>query len=104
MEIVVVEKPAEDGPLSKHIALVEGTIHSDGSACRMWRGKAWIVELPDLASFADLIDNLTSQQALCVGVIAKDHRLPDGRPLRVLRKAEWLPEKRERSKPHQERL
>ena len=30
MEVVVLEKPGSDGPLSKHITLVEGKIHSDG--------------------------------------------------------------------------
>jgi hypothetical protein len=93
MEVVVFEKPSQDGPLSKHISLVEGKIHSDGSPCRMWRGEAWVYKVPDLTAFADLINALSPQQALCVGVISKSYRLPDGAPLKVVRKAEYRGEK-----------
>lgn len=93
MEVVVLEKPASDGPLSKHITLVEGKIHSDGGPCRMWRGEARVVEVAKPTDFAALIDSLTPQQAISVGVIAKAYRPADGTPLKIVRKIEWRGER-----------
>ena len=66
-EITIFEKSS--GILSKKIALAaDGSLVSDGSACRMSSGVATRVELADGANgLAALIERMPSNQALSLG-------------------------------------
>jgi len=64
-EFTVFEK--RDGPLTKRIALRDGKIVNDSSACRMANGSARRVRLDSMAALADLIDNFASNQAYALG-------------------------------------
>ncbi|WP_271577965.1 primase-helicase family protein [Bradyrhizobium sp. CCBAU 11361] len=81
-EITVFEKVG--GPLTKRIALREGKIASDSSACRMARGFARRATIRDVQSLADLIASMKSNEAYAIG------SLRDGLPerVRVVRKDE----------------
>jgi hypothetical protein len=65
------------GLCTKRISLVGGAMISDGSDCRMTEGKARRVrtgELPGttpLHAFADLIETMEGNQALCLGRLAE---------------------------------
>jgi hypothetical protein len=56
------------GPLTKRIKLArDGTIQSDGSACRMASGHARLAKLADISELAELIEDLGSHQAIALG-------------------------------------
>jgi hypothetical protein len=74
-EITVFEK--SDGPLTKRIALVDGKIVNDSSACRMANGFARRVKIDTMQVLADLINTFTASEAYALG------RLTDGLPDRV---------------------
>jgi hypothetical protein len=58
------------GPLTKRITLADdGTVLSDGSECRMARGRAVRVEVADVTQLAALITSLRSNQALALGAL-----------------------------------
>jgi hypothetical protein len=64
-EITVFEK--SNGPLTKHIALCDGKIVNDSSACFMANGVARRVKIESVAAFAGLINNFASNQAYALG-------------------------------------
>ncbi len=64
------------GPLTKHISLgVDGSVHSDGSACIMAQGEAQRLEIAGVHELAALIEQLRSDQAIALGVLRTG--LPD---------------------------
>jgi hypothetical protein len=72
-EITVFQK--NNGPLTKTIALRDGKVVNDSSACRMANGTAHRVRIASVEEFADLINGLTSRQAYTLGRLRDD--LPD---------------------------
>ena len=74
-EITVFEK--SDGPLTKRIALRDGKIETDSSACCMTKGFAHRVQIHSMQELASLINNLKPNQAYALGC------LKDGLPERV---------------------
>jgi hypothetical protein len=63
----------DDGPLTKRISLApDGSLHSDGSACIMSRGRARRIRPGSLKSFAELIRILRSHSAIALGVLHQD--------------------------------
>jgi hypothetical protein len=78
-EITVFEKSG--GPLTKRIALLDGKIVNDSSACRMANGHARRVKIDDIQALADLINSFNSSEAYALG------RLKEGLPdqVRVVR-------------------
>ena len=74
-EITVFEKVG--GPLTKHLALRDGKIVNDSSACFMAHGSAHRVTIASVQELADLINNFTAREAYALG------RLKDGLPDRV---------------------
>jgi len=74
-EITVFEKTS--GPLTKRIALRNGKIVNDSSACCMANGTARRVKIDNMQELANLINNFSSSQAYALG------RLKDGLPDRV---------------------
>ncbi len=61
------------GPLTKRISLApDGTLHSDGSACVMWKGSARRTKFNNLDAFADHIDALGSHEAIALGALDPD--------------------------------
>jgi hypothetical protein len=66
IEIAVFRK-ANGGLLSKRIFLEDGEVVADGSECRMARGTAWRVKLNGVASLAELINTMRSDEALTLG-------------------------------------
>ena len=81
-EITVFKK--SNGPLTKHIALRDGKIVNDSSACFMARGSAHRARIDSVQALADLINNFAPNQAYALG------RLKDGIPdgAKVVRKDE----------------
>src|SRR5262245_20328011 len=71
-EITVFEK--RDGPLTKRLALRDGKIVNDSSACFMTRGTAHRVKIDNVQALANLINNFAPNQAYALG------RLKDGVP------------------------
>jgi hypothetical protein len=70
-EITVFTKA--DGPLTKRISLArDGSLLSDGSACKMVRGKAERVSIRDVSDFARLIEMLDIDQAITLGALRAD--------------------------------
>jgi hypothetical protein len=65
IEIVVFTKAG--GPLTKQISLVDGKIVSDGSPCRMGRGRARRVRVSSLEDLPALIERLGSNEAFGLG-------------------------------------
>ncbi len=62
-----------EGILTKSIYMNgDGRPHSDGTACVMTSGQAQTVRLGSVAHLADLINGLTSNQALTLGVVTTD--------------------------------
>jgi hypothetical protein len=58
------------GPLTKHIKLADdGSIISDGSACKMARGKMQRIAVIDVNHFAGLIAELHDNQAIALGAL-----------------------------------
>src|SRR5215468_8434400 len=74
-EITVFEKAG--GPLTKRIALRDGKIANDSSACRMANGFARRITIENVQSLAGLINSFKSNEAYALG------RLKDGLPNRV---------------------
>jgi hypothetical protein len=72
-EIIVFTKP--DGPLTKRISLLNGSVFSDGSACIMSRGTARRVHINNVAHLGTQISSLNSKQAIALGTLPAD--LPD---------------------------
>jgi len=70
IEAVVFEKA--NGPLTKRIEIVNGKVVSDGSPCRMGRGRAQRVRLAGLEDLPALIERLGSNQALALGALRAD--------------------------------
>ena len=80
-EITVFHK--QDGALSKRICLTKsGKIKADGSACRMTSGQARRVKLNGIASLAELIEPMASDEALALGRLRAG--LPD--EVRIIRR------------------
>src|SRR5215467_6749527 len=71
-EITVFEKSG--GPLTKHLALRDGKIVNDSSACFMAHGSAHRVKIYSMQEFVGLINNFAPNQAYALG------RLRDGVP------------------------
>ena len=62
-----------DGPLTKRIGLAtDGSITSDGSECVMARGVARRVPIANIKQFAELLDNINSNQAIALGMLRPD--------------------------------
>jgi hypothetical protein len=62
-----------NGPLTKRISLApDGTVESDGSACRMARGKAERVSISEVGDLARLIEKLRTNQAITLGALRAD--------------------------------
>jgi hypothetical protein len=86
MRVTQFTKPLEDGGMTKTIKLgPDGKPASDGSACRMWRGAAFVYELTGVDELTQLIDECTPQQALAFGSI-KPEFLNGGGPVQVVLK------------------
>jgi hypothetical protein len=66
-EITVFEK--SDGPLSKHLALRDGKIVNDSSACFLAHGSAHRVKIYNMKGFADLINDFGQNQAYALGCL-----------------------------------
>jgi hypothetical protein len=64
-EITVFKKSG--GPLTKRLALRDGKIINDSSACFMTHGTTHRVKIDDVRAFADLINNFASNQAYALG-------------------------------------
>ena len=64
-EITVFEKSG--GPLTKRIALRNGKIETDGSACLMTKGFGHRVQIHSMQELANLINNLKPNQAYARG-------------------------------------
>ena len=61
------------GPLTKQISLnADGSVLSDGSACVMVRGRAQRVRLGSMQELAELIETLTSFEAIALGTLRPD--------------------------------
>jgi hypothetical protein len=61
-----------DKPLSKEISLAaDGSVQSK-PAGKMTKGKAWRAKISDVEQFANIIDTLTSNQAIALGSLRKD--------------------------------
>src|SRR5262249_9330500 len=73
-EITVFKK--SDGPLTKRLALRDGKIVNDSSACFMAHGFAHRVKIDNVQALADLINNFARNQAYALGRL-KDE-VPDG--------------------------
>jgi hypothetical protein len=71
-EITVFEKSG--GVLTKRLALRDGKIVNDSSACFMTHGSAHRIKIYNMQGFADLINNFAQNQAYALG------RLKDGVP------------------------
>ena len=64
------------GPLTKHISLADdGSLRSDGSACRMACGRARRVKIASVEQLAALIGQLHQNQAISLGTLRTG--LPD---------------------------
>ena len=74
-EITVFQKSGE--PLTKSIALKDGKLVNDSSACRMANGEARRVTIESMAALATLINGFSDREAYALG------RLRDGLPERV---------------------
>jgi predicted P-loop ATPase len=70
IEITIFTK--DRGPLTKQISLVDGKVVSDGSPCRMGRGRARRVRLAGLEDLPALIERLGSNQAPALGALRED--------------------------------
>jgi hypothetical protein len=64
-EITVFEKSG--GPLTKRLALRDGKIVNDSSACFMAHGVARRVTISSVQALADLINNFAPNQAYALG-------------------------------------
>ena len=74
IEITILTKAG--GPLTKHISLTaDGSIKRDGGACVMARGVASRLAIASAADLAEVIDGLTTNQALALGALRAG--LPD---------------------------
>jgi len=74
--IEITKLTSATGPLTKRISLgANGGLVSDGSACVMGRGRAERVQLQHVGAFADLISNLSPNQAIALGSLQPG--LPD---------------------------
>ena len=67
----------DNGPITKHIELVNGKIANDSSNCFMTSGAAWLVELDSATAIAAFINNHGPNEAYALG------RIKDGHPARV---------------------
>src|SRR6516225_10249299 len=81
-EITVFKK--SDGPLTKRLALRDGKIVNDSSACFMARGSAHRARIDSVQALADLINNFAPNQAYALG--RRKDGIPDG--AKVVRKDE----------------
>jgi hypothetical protein len=70
LEVVVFTK--DRGPLTKQIALVDGQVKSDSTACSMGHGRARRVRLNNIEQLGPLIEKLESNQALGLGPMRPD--------------------------------
>jgi hypothetical protein len=63
----------DGGPLTKQISLApDGSLHSDGSACIMSRGRARRIRISRLGALAGLIRVLPPEQAIALGALRQD--------------------------------
>ena len=61
------------GPLTKEISLAkDGTVVSDGSACKMSKGTARRVTVGGVEEFAKIIGELQSHQSIALGALRED--------------------------------
>jgi hypothetical protein len=63
---------SSNSPLTKRIAIVDGKLKSDASACRMVAGTAHRMPLDSPASLAKLLENMPSQEAIALGRLRAD--------------------------------
>jgi hypothetical protein len=71
IEITIITK--DRGPLTKRISLAaDGTVHSDGSACKMAHGRACRKQINGVKELAELIKGLKSNQAIVLGQLRAD--------------------------------
>jgi hypothetical protein len=70
-EIAVFQKIG--GPLTKRIALIDGKIVNDSSACFMANGVARRAKIGSVHTLADLINNFTSSEAYVLGCLKDGH-------------------------------
>ena len=72
----ITEFTKSGGPLTKRISLAaDGSIVSDGSACVMSRGTARRIKIAGVKQLGELIEQLSSDQAIALGALRTD--LPD---------------------------
>src|SRR6516165_10401327 len=73
-EITVCTK--DNGPLTKRISLApDGSVKSDGAACRMANGTARRFRFAEMSQYSDLLLALKTNQAIVGGALRPD--LPD---------------------------
>lgn len=78
----------DGGPLSKRLSAGEdGSLVSDGSACRMSHGAAQAVSIANMDDFADIIGKLDQAEAIALGTVREAALDDDGRA-RIVRHAE----------------
>jgi hypothetical protein len=62
-----------DGPLTKRISLgPDGSLQSDGSACRMSVGTARRIRFENLTTFGEILERLGSHEAVALGRLAPE--------------------------------
>jgi hypothetical protein len=84
IRVVVFTKPEEHGIATKRIRLINGEVVSDASECRMWDGSARVERVRGVDGFEALINGLSSQEFIALGVIKAEFRPRPGEKVRVV--------------------
>ncbi|MBF0230786.1 MAG: hypothetical protein HQK63_14555 [Desulfamplus sp.] len=63
---------SDNGDMTKHITLEDGVLKKQAFNCKMWIGSGEVKALNGLNEFSDLIQSLTSNQAIVHGVPKRD--------------------------------
>ena len=83
-DVVVFTKPEEHGIATKRIRLINGEVVSDGSECSMWDGAARVEPMRGVDDFATLINGLSTQEFIALGVIKAEFKPRQGEKVRVV--------------------
>ena len=83
-DVVVFTKPEKHGIATKRIKLVNGEIDSDASECRMWDGVARVERVSGVDGFAALVNSLSAQEFISLGVIKAEFKPQQGEKVRVV--------------------
>jgi hypothetical protein len=83
-DVVVFTKPEKHGIATKRIKLVNGEVDSDASECRMWDGVARVERVSGVDGFAALVNSLSAQEFISLGVIKAEFKPQQGEKVRVV--------------------